>query len=178
MAQFPNRAVESDARVHPFPSVAPCSCAPFTSTLCAMKYSFRKVLSTDWPALAASFGIPIIWAIYFVFPHLQKSALPPSLWFPASVSAALIIWLVWRIRRVARLFTHGQLATGQVTSLLLAKDRGRIEFAFEYQGKRVSTWMPIHQTKAVLSLAPGATVEVLFDKDHPARAIVKHLYAA
>lgn len=143
-----------------------------------MKYSLRKVLSTDWPALAASFGIPIIWVIHFVFPHLQQSAPPLSLWFPASIAAALIIWLVWRISRVAKLFALGQLATGQVTDLNLAKDRGRLEFAFEYQGKRVSTWMPIHQTKAVLSLTPGTTVEVLFDKNHPTRAIVKHLYAA
>jgi len=143
-----------------------------------MKYSLRKILSTDWPALAASFGIPIIWVIHFVFPHLQQSALPLSLWFPASISAALIIWLIWRISRVARLFAHGQIATGQVTDLTLAKDRGRLEFAFEYQGKQVSTWMPIHQTKAVLSLTPGTTVEVLFDKNYPTRAIVKHLYAA
>ena len=143
-----------------------------------MKYSLSKVLSTDWPALAASFGIPIIWAIHFVFPHLRQAAFPLPLWLPAGISAALIIWLVWRISRIARLFAHGQLATGQVTDLILAKDRGRLEFAFEYQGKRVSTWIPIHQTKAVLSLTPGTTVEVLFDKNHPARAIVKHLYAA
>lgn len=142
----------------------------------AMKYSLRKVVVTDWPALAASLGIPIIWVIHLAFSFLQKSALPISLWLPASISLGLIAWLVWRISRVARLFAQGQLAIGQVTGLVLAKDRGRLEFSFDYQGKRVSTWMPIHQTKAVLLLTPGTVVEVLFDKHQPARAIVKQLF--
>ena len=143
-----------------------------------MKYSLRKTISTDWPALAASWGIPIIWAIHFGFPYLRPTALPLSLWFPTSISVALITWLVWRISRVARLFAHGRLASGQVTRLSIVKDRGRLEFTFEHQGKLICTWTPIHKTKAVLSLAPGAIVEVLFDTSHPTRAIVKHLYAA
>lgn len=144
-----------------------------------MKYSIRKVLSTDWPTLAASFGIPIIWVIHFGFPYLQQTALPLPLWFPVTISAALIIWLVWRISRVAKLFAHGQLAVGEVTQLSITKDRGRLEFEFEYQGKPISTWTPVHKTKAVLSLTPGTVVEVLFDTSRrPTRAIVKHLYAA
>lgn len=142
-----------------------------------MKYSLSKVLTTDWPTLAASLGIPIIWGIHFGFTYLRPTEFQLSLWLPASISVVLCIWLVWRISRVARLFAHGQLAVGQVTRLSLAKDRGRLEFAFEYQGKPISTWMPIHKTKAVLSLVPGSVVEVLFDASHPTRAIVKHLYA-
>ena len=148
------------------------------SALTGMKYSLRKVISTDWPALAATLGIPIIWAIHLGFPYLRPTALPLSIWFPAVISAGLIAWLVWRISRIARLFAHGQVTSGQVTHLSIAKDRGRLEFAFKYQGKLISTWTPIHKTKAVLSLAPGAIVEVLFDTSHPTRAIVKHLYAA
>lgn len=143
-----------------------------------MKYSLRKVLSTDWPALAASFGIPIIWVIHFWFPYLRQTALPLSLFFPITISVALIIWLLWRVSRVAKLFAHGQLAVGKVTHLRIAKDRGRLEFEFEYQGKPISAWTPIHKTKAVLSLTPGTVVEVLFDTSRPTRAIVKHLYAA
>ena len=154
------------------------SAAPPSFTLGVMKYNLRKVLSTDWPALAAAWGIPIIWAIHFGFPYLHPTALPLPIWFPAAISAGLITWLVWRIGRVARLFAHGQLTSGQVAHLSIAKDRGRLEFAFEYQGKRICTWTPIHKTKTVLALAPGAIVEVLFDTNHPTRAIVKHLYAA
>ena len=143
-----------------------------------MKYNLRKTLSTDWPALAASLGVPIIWVIHFGFPYLRQTALPLPLWFPVTISVALIICLAWRIRRVAKLFTHGQIAVGKVTHLSIAKDRGRLEFEFEYLGKLISTWAPIHKTKAVLSLPPGTVVEVLFDTSRPTRAIVKHLYAA
>lgn len=151
---------------------------PLTSTLGIMKYSLRKLISTDWPTLAASLGLPIIWAINFGFPYLGPTKLPLPLWFPVSISSALIIWLIWRIIRVARLFAKGHLSLGRVTDLSIAKDRGRLEFAFEYQGKLISTWTPVHKTKAVRSLAPGAVVEVLFDASRPTRAIVKHLYEA
>lgn len=143
-----------------------------------MKSSLRKILSTDWPALAASLGIPIIWAIHFGFPYLRQTALPLPLWLPGTISVALIIWLVWRISRVAKLVAHGQLAVGKITELKIAMDRGRLEFEFEYQGKSISTWSPIHKTKAVLSLTPSTVIEVLFDPSCPTRAIVKHLYAA
>lgn len=142
-----------------------------------MKSSLHKILSTDWPALTASLGVPIIWAIHFGFPYLRQTALPLPLWLPVTISVALIIWLVWRISRIAKLFAHGQLTVGKVTDLRIAKDRGRLEFEFEYQGKSISTWSPIHKTKAVLSLTPGTGIEVLFDKNCPTRAIVKHLYA-
>lgn len=143
-----------------------------------MKFSLHKTLSTDWPALTASLGVTIIWVIHFGFLYLRQTALPLPLWLPVIISVALIIWLVWRISRVVKLFAHGQLTVGKVTDLRITKDRGRLEFEFEYQGKLISTWSPIHKTKAVLSLTPGTAIEVLFDKSSPTRAIVKHLYAA
>lgn len=91
---------------------------------------------------------------------------------------ALIIWLAWRISRIAKLFAYGKLTVGKVTDLRIAKDRGRLEFEFEYHGKSISTWSPIHKTKPVLSLTPGTAIEVLFDTSCPTRAIVKDLYAA
>lgn len=66
---------------------------------------------------------------------------------------------------------------GVITALLIAKDRGRLEFEFEVEGKRVVSWMPIHKTKSVLSLSPGDRVDLLFDETKPTRAIVKALYA-
>lgn len=143
-----------------------------------MNYSLSKVLSTDFPALAAGLGIPIIWGVHSGFPYLRPTESPLSLWFPVSISVVLMILLGWRISRVARLFAHGQLAVGLVTRLNIARDRGRLEFIFEYQGKPISTWTPIHKTKAVLLLAPGTVVDVLFDPSYPTRAIVKHLYTA
>lgn len=142
-----------------------------------MRYSRLKVLWNDWPALAASAAIPITWVIHFGFPYLHRGALPWPLWFPAGVSCSLIALTIWRISRVAWFFANGATITGKITNLHIVKDRGRLEFEFEVKGRRISSWMPIHKTKAVLSLSPGDCIDVLFDEAEPTRAIVKSLYS-
>ncbi len=141
-----------------------------------MKFSYRKVIWNDWPALAASIAVPITWIIHFAIPRLQRSVVPFPLWFSASLSVALVAVLLWRIRRVSRLFSRGARAVGVITRVLIAKDRGRLEFAFDVDGARVWAWMPVHKTKAVLSLSPGDPVEVLFDSARPRSAVVRHLF--
>lgn len=143
-----------------------------------MKFSYRKVIWNDWPALAASIAVPITWIIHFAIPLLQRSVVPFPLWFSVSVSAALVAVLVWRIRRVSRLFARGARAGGVITRVLIAKDRGRLEFVFEHNGRRVYAWMPVHKTRVVLALTPGDPVDVLFDEAKPNRAIVRKLYEA
>ncbi|WP_341644078.1 hypothetical protein [Thauera sp. SDU_THAU2] len=142
------------------------------------KISISKVVATDWPALAACVGIPIIWAVHFIFPLIRQIKVPLPILLPVCISVTLFVCLAWRFARIAQLFSHGQLTVGQITGLSIVKDRGRLEFVFEYQGKVVSAWMPIHKNKAVLSLTCGANVEVLFDACTPTKAIIKHLYAA
>ena len=141
-----------------------------------MKYSLRKLVWNDWPALASFMAIPITWAIHSGFPFLQRGAAPLPFWLPAVASVALVTVLVWRVRRVNWFFSNGTPAVGVITDLLIAKDRGRLEFEFEVEGRRVRSWMPIHKTKSVLSLSPGDRVDLLFDESKPTRAIVKRLY--
>lgn len=142
-----------------------------------MKYSLHKLVWNDWPALASLMAVPITWAIHFGFPSIQRGAAPLPLWFPAVASIALVAVLVWRILRINWFFSNGVPVVGVITDLLIAKDRGRLEFEFEVEGKRVVSWMPIHKTKSVLSLSPGDRVDLLFDETKPTRAIVKALYA-
>lgn len=142
-----------------------------------MKYSLYKLLWNDWPALTSAMAVPITWVIHFAFPYLQKGAAPFPFWLPTGASIILIIVLAWRISRINWLFSNGTSAVGVVTGLFVAKDRGRLEFEFEVDDRRVRTWMPIHKTKAVLSLSHGDQVDLLFDKSKPTHAIVKNLFA-
>lgn len=142
-----------------------------------MKYSLHKIVWNDWPALASFMAVPIAWAIHFVLPLIQRGPAPLPLWLPVAASTALVVVLVWRIHRVNWFFSNGIPVVGVVTDLLIAKDRGRLEFEFEVAGKRVTSWMPIHKTKSVLLLSPGDRVDLLFDETKPTRAIVKGLYA-
>ena len=143
-----------------------------------MRYSIIKIITNDWPALAASLGIPIIWAIHFAFPYISKAEQQISLLLPSVVTVSLAGILAWRVKRVAWFFNNGVAVSGRVVILRIVKDRGRIEFTFNHQGSNISAWSPIHKTKKVLSLAPGTNIEVLFDAEKPTRAIIKELYAS
>lgn len=130
----------------------------------------------DWPALATAIAVPITWILHLGLPFLQRKSVPLPLWLPAGLSVVLIALLVWRIGRVRWLFVHGVPVVGTVTGVWIAKDRGRLEFMFEIDGARVRSWMPVHKTKAVLSLSPGDRVDLLVDPGRPTRAIVKRLF--
>lgn len=143
-----------------------------------MPYSRQQIVWNDWPALASATAIPIIWAIFIGFHYLKPNAVPLSPWLPTTASIAVGAILIWRMSRIRRLFEWGSVADGVVTDLLIAKDRGRLEFAYEVDGKQIVSWMPIHKTKAVLELYRGKKIKVLYDRSAPRCAIVQDLFAA
>lgn len=140
------------------------------------KFSPFKVVWNDWPALALSVAVPVTWAIHGGFPLLNQGAGPLPLWFPVGGTVICTAMLLGRIGRMHRFFTHGKLTEGVITDLRIVKDRGRLEFVFEFEGVHVRAWMPVHKSKEVQALAPGDRVELLFDENKPARAIVKNLF--
>lgn len=142
-----------------------------------MPWSLRKIVWNDWPALAATLAVPITWAVSAAFPLLHRVAAPTPLWLPMCASVLLAGVLAWRVARVHRLFATGKSVVGCITDLQIAKDRGRLLFLFELEGRRVRGWMPVHRTRAVLALAPGDTVTLLYDSRQPHKAIVRQLFA-
>ncbi|WP_374336788.1 hypothetical protein [Methyloversatilis sp.] len=142
-----------------------------------MNFSLLRIMWNDWPALACWVALPVVWIIHWGFPYLQRGAVPLPLALPAGVSVALLAVLFWRIKRVADLFAHGVAVSGTITDLRIARDRGRLEFEFEAGGTRLRSWMPVHKTRSLLSLARGDRVEVLHDRCRPRRAIVRTLFA-
>lgn len=143
-----------------------------------MNYSIKKIILNDWPALTSAVGIPIIWGIHYAFPYLRPGAVHLPSWLPLLISAAFALTLADRISHIARLFEHGIPARAVVTGLRIVRDRGRLEFAFEYDGRRFASWMPVHKTEQVMTLIPGTAIEVLFNREKPEQAIVKSLFEA
>jgi hypothetical protein len=133
-----------------------------------------KIIWTDWPALASAIAIPMIWAIHFVFPLIRPGA--KLLWLAVAISLTAGIGLTWRFARIHRLFARGNLASARVTGVQMVKDRGRLEFEYEVDGKLCNSWMPVHRNKDVLSIRIGQEVDILIDPERPNTAIVRHLY--
>jgi hypothetical protein len=143
------------------------------------KPRFASIISTDWPALFCLISIPGIWIIGFLFPFVRKGASFGTfevLAFALPISMVAGGFLLWRIARIHRLFAFGRLVPAQVTSLRIARDRGRLEFEYDFGGLRRTSWMPVHKNKRVLALEPNQQVEVLVDPRDPTNAIVRQLY--
>lgn len=146
---------------------------------CNMLPSVLRIVTTDWPALAAAIGMPMILVISALYPRAFPSARSPwglLLEFGLPVALACACLLAWRCKRVLDLFRFGALAAGEITSVQFSKDRGRIGFRYDLNGVKYQSWQPVHQTKRVLELEIGQQVQVLFDPQKPGRAVVQQLF--
>ena len=144
-----------------------------------MKPRLKKILLVDWPTLFCLIAIPGIWVIGFIFPVLRQGArfgrvemLTTAL--PLSLIAGG--FLLWRVTRIQTLFRRGAVVRGYITRIRLVRDRGRVEFRYEFNGERLESWMPVHQSPEVLALRESQKVDLLVDATRPRRAIIRHLF--
>ncbi len=139
----------------------------------------KKILLVDWPALFCFIAIPGIWVIGLVFPFLRQGARfgrveMLTIALPLSLIAAG--FLLWRVTRIQKLFRRGALVRGYITRIRLMRDRGRVEFRYEFNGERIESWMPVHRSPEVLALRESQEIDLLVDATQPRRAIIRHLF--
>jgi len=144
-----------------------------------MKPRLGSIVWTDWPALVCLMCLPVIWLIsaqLVLFRHDGSFTAREALMIAVPLSLVAGGLLAWRIVRIHRLFSRGQLVRAQITRLDVAMDRGRVEFAYDFRGHRVTSWTPVHKNKQVEALAVNQEVEVLVDAANPLSAIVRDPY--
>jgi hypothetical protein len=144
-----------------------------------MKPRLGSILWTDWPALLCLMCLPVIWLIsaqLVLFRRDGSFTAREALMLAVPLSLVAGGLLVWRIVRIHRLFSRGQLLRAQITRVEVAMDRGRVEFTYDFGGHRVSSWTQVHKNKQVEALAVNQEVEVLVDAANPGNAIVRDLY--
>lgn len=147
-----------------------------------MKPSVRQIIWTDWPALAAAWGIPLSLIASLGVPYVyafrgSRPYEPLPLFVPIAAMTLLAGILLWRIDRIRYFFHQGQATKGIITGIWIVRDRGRLEYAYEFNGRRWDAWSYVHKNSAVLSLAENQIVDVLVDRLRPSHAIVRDLYA-
>jgi hypothetical protein len=144
-----------------------------------MKPHLKKILLADWPALFCSISIPGIWVIGLIFPFLRQGATfgrVEILTIALPLSLITAGFLLWRVTRIQTLFSRGAAVRGNITRIRLVRDRGRVEFRYEFNGERLESWMPVHQTPEVLALRESQEIDLLVDATRPRRAIIRHLF--
>lgn len=119
----------------------------------------------------------MVWILYFGFPLLKGIEREGYLLLiPGFATPLLLLVLAWRVQRIKALFAKGIEVRGNITSIYLVKDRGRLAFAYVYEQNRFQSWLPVHKTKRVLGFQVGQSVVVLVDAANPNLAIVKELF--
>ena len=144
-----------------------------------MKPQLKKILLADWPALFCFIAIPGIWVIGLIFPFLRQGASfgrveMLTIALPLSLIAAG--FLLWRVTRIQMLFRGGTAVRGYITRIRLVRDRGRVEFRYEFNGECLECWMPVHQSPEVLALRESQEIDLLVDATRPRRAIIRDLF--
>ncbi|MCX2862980.1 hypothetical protein OOZ63_14205 [Paucibacter sp. PLA-PC-4] len=144
-----------------------------------MRPSLLGIVNTDWPALFAAIGLPMILVIAALYPHGfpvagSKWALLLEVGLPLAAACAGL--LAWRCLRVLELFRSGIPSAGHITQIQLVKDRGRIDFSYELNGATHRCWQPVHRTRRVLALETGQDVQVLVHPRKAGVAIIKDIF--
>lgn len=91
-------------------------------------------------------------------------------------SAAAIVGFYARITWIKSILEQGVPARGVIRSIMTYRDRGRIEFDYEYAGHKLSAGMAVHLSKAVRQLRPGDVVDVVVSREKPTRALLRSLF--
>lgn len=146
---------------------------------------FWALLSTDY-TLMLGLLLPLVSGAMplacILMPNwLRKFGLNPENW-PIFTAIALVFSLLGlplalsRWHSLRHLFLCGEECQGRITSFWMERDRGRVEFAYEFAGATHSSGMALHKNPATSSLREGAPVTVLVDPNRPNRAILPDLF--
>src|SRR5437016_2431693 len=135
------------------------------------KPSVLRIIQSDYVALIA-LGFPaVMWVMYVAiayfgfFPGLrghesiQGSESAPLFLTLAVVSTLMgIPLLVWRIRSFQAAFARNVEVQGRITNISFFRDRGRVEYTYDYSGQTYHGGNAVMKTGRTRSLQEGEEV--------------------
>lgn len=151
--------------------------------------SLSRIISTDYTAMLAAIAPVVLTALYTLFvttglmakargwdPLMGDNGRPFFFWFAAASIAAGIPVLFWRLRMVRGVFENGVEVPGVITHIMFFKDRGRVEYSYEYEGQAHRAGQAFHRNRRTAALQLGQRVAVMVDRFNPSRALIRDLY--
>lgn len=134
-----------------------------------------KIIANDYIAMIAVVSIFVLPAV-LVFAGLKEGGFDRYLSYAAVGIVLAVAGFIARINWVTRILERGAPVRGVIREINAYKDRGRIEFDYEYAGHKLSAGMAVHLSKAVKELQPGDHVNVVVDREKPTRALLRDLF--
>ena len=146
-----------------------------------------RALNTDVLTVAILAGFVLTWGLYFLVDGAYL--VPPwrsasdegvtgsGLWKVAvAVTVLLLPLLAYRIHMFMSAFESGQLYRGRITDIEFFRNRGRVSFTYEVDGKEISVVAPVMKNARSKALLVGQEVDVVVHPVNPGRAFVLDLY--
>ncbi len=140
--------------------------------------SILKIILIDYVALLATLFPIVMWGMYMLLVIL-KNIQPLDMTFLVINSVTTfvsLVVLIWRIRLYFALFSDGLEATATISNVSFFRDRGRVDYIFNYQGQKYASGNAVHKVKQTENLKVGDEVIVIIDRNNPKRACIRDLY--
>ena len=137
----------------------------------------------------ASLGVllPVVsWLLYLFVTHfglangydpLRGAAGAPFFFYLGLVS--LLVGgalLYWRFSLIWSLFARGVEVTGTIAKIIFYRDRGRVRYAYTYQGESYQVESIIFKNKRTRGWREGVELVLIVDPDDPQHALIRALY--
>ena len=150
--------------------------------------SVGRILKNDYASLALLIFIGVAWPM---------AGLAAAGWLPgrrggaietggdpdrfllglAVVITPLFGWLAFRrIAAIRRVVENGPACVGTVTLVWFMKDRGRVEYEYQFEGKTYQAGNAIMKNRETDTIRQGDRVELIVDPSRPSRAFLASLY--
>lgn len=154
-----------------------------------LRPSTIRILQSDYVAFLGVITPVVLLAMYIAISYLgflpgfrghdpiQGESGAPFFFYGTIIAVAIGIPVtMWRIRSISTIFEGGAEAHGQVSSIWFHRDRGRVNYTYDYQGQSYSCGSAIMKNRQSRGLEPGMEVTIVVDRNNPGRALIRDLY--
>jgi hypothetical protein len=136
--------------------------------------SIIKILLVDYAVFVCAMAPIVFWSMYFIFIGEPGKLNLPVLF--GLISFACLVVVSWRIVLFLTIFSDNQQVNATITRIYFFRDRGCIEYTFDYMGQKYLGGNAVMKCKWTKDYVSGQPVVVLVDRNHPQRAFIRDLY--
>lgn len=152
--------------------------------------SFFQILKNDALSFIGIILPVVMWGIYIAVTFFGVSftskrsgtVVENSNGNPALLIAPIVItvlgaaFIFWRINSITKIFDSGERVMGKITDISFFKDRGRIEFSYNYQRQNFQSGSSIMKNSKTTGYRSGDEVILVVDSSNPSRVFIQDLY--
>ncbi|RPI90216.1 MAG: hypothetical protein EHM40_18915 [Chloroflexi bacterium] len=138
--------------------------------------SLFRVISVDYPSLLAALFPVVFWVWTAYYFYAGSDSLQFFLLVSSGITLVAIPFLFWRYRNIASVFEEGLESPGVIMAINFFRGRGRVDYAYTFQGQKLVSGNAINRTRLTKELRVGQAVTLVIDRNNPKRAFVKEIY--